>query len=340
MEWKNIRYREDEETGKITEDELGSFLQYPLRLAWAVTIHKSQGLTFDKVIIDAARAFAAGQVYVALSRCRTLEGIVLSTPLQYVTLDNDPSVIRYTSDQPPMETVNQALPKARKEYEIQLFSALFDFHRMLTLTEQMRKTVERVVSFNEETLPYLEQLGPIFSEWQTVADKFRPQLTRLLLSGDKELLKQRLCAASQYFLPLLEEMAEKVSKHPCRSKNKADVSDFEPLLNDLFLGLHEKIHLMRSLLKAKEPSSESLLQARNTFSAPMNDLQAVMEKPAKKSKQSSMDGSAHYGRWSVQDDWLLYALHKQGIAVAEMMRQLSRTRGAITARMKKLNLKP
>ena len=125
MEWKNIRYREDEETGKITEDVLGSFVQYPLRLAWAVTIHKSQGLTFDKVIIDAAHAFAAGQVYVALSRCRTLQGIVLSTPLDYVVLDNDPSVIRFTSDQPPVETVNQALPRARKEYEIQLLKPLF-----------------------------------------------------------------------------------------------------------------------------------------------------------------------------------------------------------------------
>ena len=121
MIWENIRYREDEKTGKIEEEVLGTFTQYPLRLAWAVTIHKSQGLTFDKVIIDAARAFAAGQVYVALSRCRTLEGIVLSTPLDYVELDNDPSVLRYTSDQPTVETVNHALPKAKKEYEVQLF---------------------------------------------------------------------------------------------------------------------------------------------------------------------------------------------------------------------------
>ncbi|MBQ7531195.1 MAG: AAA family ATPase, partial [Paludibacteraceae bacterium] len=199
MEWKNIRYREDEATGKITEDELGSFVQYPLRLAWAVTIHKSQGLTFDKVIIDAARAFAAGQVYVALSRCRTLEGIVLSTPLDYVELDNDPSVLRYTSDQPPMETVNQALPTARKEYELQLFSALFDFHRMLSLTEQMRKMVAERVSFSGDSLPFIEQLTPTFAEWQSVADKFRPQLTRLLLSGDKAMLKNRLCAAVRYF---------------------------------------------------------------------------------------------------------------------------------------------
>ena len=284
MVWENIRYREDEKTGKIDEEVLGTFTQYPLRLAWAVTIHKSQGLTFDKVIIDAARAFAAGQVYVALSRCRTLEGIVLSTPLDYVELDNDPSVLRYTDSQPSVETVNQALPKARKEYEVQLFSALFDFHRTLSLVDQMRKVAAKAVSFNEETLPWLESLQPIFSEWQSIAEKFRPQLTKLLLHGDKAMLCGRLQAACQYFLPLMEPVAQQVANHPCRSKNKGDVSDFEPLLNDLFLVLHEKMHLMQLILKTDEPSSESLLQARNNYVAPMADLQPLMEKPQKKAK--------------------------------------------------------
>ncbi len=287
MVWDNIRYREDEKTGKIDEEVLGSFVQYPLRLAWAVTIHKSQGLTFDKVIIDAARAFAAGQVYVALSRCRTLEGIVLSTPLDYVEMDNDPSVLRYTDSQPSVETVNQALPKARKEYEVQLFSALFDFHRTLSLVDQMRKVAAKAVSFNEETLPWLEELTPIFSDWQTIAEKFRPQLTKLLLHGDKTVLRGRLQAACQYFLPLMEPVAQQVANHPCRSKNKSDVSDFEPLLNDLFLVLHEKMHLMQSILNTAEPSSESLLQARNNFVAPMADLQPLMEKPKKGTKGRS-----------------------------------------------------
>ena len=295
MVWENIRYKEDEKTGKIDEEVLGTFTQYPLRLAWAVTIHKSQGLTFDKVIIDAARAFAAGQVYVALSRCRTLEGIVLSTPLDYVELDNDPSVLRYTDSQPSVETVNQALPTARKEYEVQLFSALFDFHRTLSLVDQMRKVAAKAVSFNEETLPWLESLQPVFSDWQTIAEKFRPQLTKLLLHGDKTVLRGRLQAACQYFLPLMEPVAQQVANHPCRSKNKGDVSDFEPLLSDLFLVLHEKMHLMQSLLKTDEPSSESLLQARNNFVAPMADLQPLMEKPQKKTKKQPPSNSSTRG---------------------------------------------
>ena len=281
MEWKNIRYREDEKTGKIEEEILGSFTQYPLRLAWAVTIHKSQGLTFDRVIIDAARAFAAGQVYVALSRCRTLEGIVLSTPLQHVALENDPSVIHYTNTQPTAETIQQSLPQARKEYEIQLFNALFDFHRAMSLIEQMRLMAQKKVSFNAETLTFLKEIEPTFSEWQSVTDKFRPQLTKLLLSGDKAMLKQRVQAAANYFLPLIQPIAEQVAHHPCRSKNKADVTDFEALMSDLFLGLHEKMHLLKSLLTCEDVSAETLLQARNTFVAPTDDLQPLMEKPKK-----------------------------------------------------------
>jgi hypothetical protein len=342
MVWENIRYREDENTGKIEEEVLGTFTQYPLRLAWAVTIHKSQGLTFDKVIIDAARAFAAGQVYVALSRCRTLEGIVLSTPLDYVELDNDPSVLQYTDSQPSVEVVNQALPKARKEYELQLFSALFDFHRLISLVEQMRKVAVTKVSFNMETLPFLEELTPQFSEWQSVADKFRPQLTRLLLSAAKQQLKERLDAAAYYFLPLLGLVAVKVAHHPCRSKNKADVSDFEPMLSDLFLTLHEKIHLMQSLIKTDEPSSETLLQARNNFVAPMAELQPLMEKPPKKTKtpKPPFVPQAAFERWTVEDDLRLNVLFHQGTTVADMMRELSRSRGSINARLKKLHLKP
>ncbi len=284
MVWENIRYKEDEKTGKIDEEILGSFTQYPLRLAWAVTIHKSQGLTFDKVIIDAARAFAAGQVYVALSRCRTLEGIVLSSKLDYVELDNDPSVLRYTDNQPPVETIQQALPTARKEYEIQLFSALFDFHRTLSLVDQMRKMVASKVSFNEESLPFLDALQPVFTEWQTIADKFRPQLTKLLVSSDKNLLRERLHAACGYFVPLMEPVTQKIADHPCRCKNKADAKDFEPLLSDLFLVLHEKIHLMRSLLQTDNPSSESLLQVRNTFVAPMEELCKVQGDKVQRTK--------------------------------------------------------
>jgi len=93
--WENIEYSLDPESLEITENKIGAFIQYPLRLAWAITIHKSQGLTFDRAIIDAQAAFAHGQVYVALSRCRTLKGMVLSSPISPRAIKTDGTVLRF-----------------------------------------------------------------------------------------------------------------------------------------------------------------------------------------------------------------------------------------------------
>lgn len=94
--WKNIKYSINEKTKEIQEDIVGQFSQHPLKLAWAITIHKSQGLTFEKAIIDANAAFAHGQVYVALSRCKTLEGLVLRSKLNESGIISDKSVSQFT----------------------------------------------------------------------------------------------------------------------------------------------------------------------------------------------------------------------------------------------------
>ena len=103
--WENIKYEIDEKDNQIKKVVDGTFTQYPLRLAWAITIHKSQGLTFDRVVIDAASAFTYGQVYVALSRCRTLEGIVLVTPLSSNCVFDNEDILRFNSNIPPQEKV-------------------------------------------------------------------------------------------------------------------------------------------------------------------------------------------------------------------------------------------
>ena len=95
MEWQNIRYQFDEETKEISSKQIGRFKQYPLKAAWAITVHKSQGLTFDKAIIDVHAAFSPGQAYVALSRCRTLEGLVLSSPVSASVFMKDKAVDAY-----------------------------------------------------------------------------------------------------------------------------------------------------------------------------------------------------------------------------------------------------
>jgi len=124
-----------------------------------------------------------------------------------------------------------------------------------------------------------------------------------LLNGDKNLLRERLRAACGYFVPLMQPVAQKIADHPCRCKNKADAKDFEPLLSDLFLGLHEKIHLMQALIKTNEPSSESLLQARNSFVAPMEDLQPIVGNKSKKTKVESKKPTSKAPKSSAKNEY-------------------------------------
>ena len=286
MEWENIRYREDPATGKITEETLGSFRQYPLRLAWAVTIHKSQGLTFDKVIIDAARAFASGQVYVALSRCRTLEGIVLSSPLQNVSLQNDRQVLDYVNAQPSTEQAGDVLGQAEREYLWLLLTELYGFAQQLNLTEQLQRHVANCVSFDKETMPFLDTLRDEMREWQQVAEKFQKQLGKIIFASDEQssqaFLQQRMTAAAEYFIPKVALMAQRVSTHPCHCKNKDDAGDFDNMLGDLFLILTQKAMLMQVM--AKEASTEAYLNAKSHFVAPEMETKSVFEKQRAKTK--------------------------------------------------------
>lgn len=282
--WENIRYSEELTTGNITSETLGSFTQYPLRLAWAVTIHKSQGLTFDKVIIDAEHAFAAGQVYVALSRCRTLEGIVLSSPLSNVKLNNDRQVIGYISTQPDTQQVVKRLPQAEQEYTVQVITGIYDFTRISNLVEQLLKSATDSSSFNPETVLFLTRVEKDIKPMLPVADKFKMQLTRLVLAKDNKYLQERLKAAAEYFLPLLKPVAFAVQDHPCRCTNKSDATDFSVLLSELYILLNQKISFIQAV--AADASIEAYMHAKRTFVAPAMLTQVYGERRKNSTKSS------------------------------------------------------
>ncbi len=201
--WENLKYEIQEDTKEIRETTIGGFTQYPLKTAWAITIHKSQGLTFEKAIINAGSSFAHGQVYVALSRCKTLEGMVLSAPLSSKSIINDHTVKQFTDQVEQNLPSEAALQQAQEEYQLHLLSGMFDFSSMQRYIYQCLK----IYRDNPGALP--PSIGQVFEnmldifreEIVAVAEKFKMQVNSLA-SGAVETnpaLQGRVKKACDYF---------------------------------------------------------------------------------------------------------------------------------------------
>ena len=182
--WENISFEIDKNSKEIVPKVEGTFIQYPLKAAWAVTIHKSQGLTFDNVIIDAASAFSFGQVYVALSRCRSLEGIVLSSPISQSCLFDNADVSQFGSDSKPVSEMEHLLKEAHDTYYMNLLKDCFSFGELLRL---FGWTVGTFRSHLQRTYPEqterLDECRRKIRDMEDVAKKFRRELDRI---GAKE----------------------------------------------------------------------------------------------------------------------------------------------------------
>ena len=204
VEWENLQYALNETTGEIVQEVKGAFRQFPLRPAWAITIHKSQGLTFDHVVIDAGAAFAYGQVYVALSRCRSLEGISLTKPISASLLLSDAEVSAFNASFPAQHTLEEALPAYQREYELDLVCACFDFdalrHQVLTLRKIWRESA--LAGLYSAMAEKLERDAAAMVDLEDVAGKFRRQLRAL--GNDEARRSERIVKACDYFLPRLE----------------------------------------------------------------------------------------------------------------------------------------
>lgn len=301
MTWENTRYSLNPDTQEIEEKVEGDFTQFPLRLAWAITVHKSQGLTFDHAVLDINDAFAHGQVYVALSRCRTLEGLVLARPLQLASLQTDEKVDAFIDQS--LEAARQTgdrLDEMRYAYFVSLLDELFNFTPLAYDEGYLLRVVDEHLYHQQPD--YLELLRQVRQQYATailaVADRFKAQY-RSIMQGiwqgpqpnayaKDEHLQERVRKAAQYFFDQLTTLFRPVvDEGRFAIGNKAAKKQFDNAMEALTTALRVKRNTLQSCLSSGFSVKDYLRSKAVSFI----DEQEVTKRTSTRPKAASMAGA-------------------------------------------------
>ena len=311
----------------------GVFRQYPVRLAWAITIHKSQGLTFEHAIIDASHSFSHGQTYVALSRCRSLEGMVLSQPLSRSAIISDQTVDAFNGNLTP--PTHETISALELQYSVQMIYELFDFRQMQSSYDLLLRCLAEFFSskyprvFNE-----YQQMAVVFKSLNGVADKFRVQYTQML-AADAQIsnpaLQDRIHKGAKYFWQKMGVITDLIKKTNLETENKTAKKQFQ----DRFSTFAEEAKLKESLLRYEQDTEFSVsdyLKKKAQFLLSQEEGGSSY----KSSKRNRNGGGSTRGSDSkepkapkIPTKEISYNLFKQGLSIDQIAAERNLTKGTI-----------
>jgi hypothetical protein len=272
-EWENKRYTLNTGTGEIEEKIIGSFKHFPIKLAWAVTVHKSQGLTFDKAVLDLSGAFAPGQVYVALSRLRSLDGLVLSSRLTANNLNIDEFVSDYAGNKIPVQELEKQLSAEQQKFLSKQAIKAFNFGQLKTELNYHYRSYDKDEgkSVKQKHKMWAGQLLNKMDEPLEVANKFLDQITGITKKQDSDLpfLLQRIIAAKGYFEPILKDFSRQIFDHIGNLKGEKKVKAYINELKDLEQHFFRQLYfiykseaIVKSAIEEKELSKSELQKSK------------------------------------------------------------------------------
>jgi ATP-dependent exoDNAse (exonuclease V) alpha subunit len=220
--WRNMKYTYNSGNRSIEEEVVGTFTQFPVRLAWAITIHKSQGLTFEKAIIDAGSSFASGQVYVALSRCTTIEGMVLKSKIFRSSVKTDDRILEFSSLELSEEKLQPILSIEKQQYLVDGLLDVFDFSFIREDVAAVRALAEkRKAADKDGIIDMFDAIEDKISQQQEVALKFSNQLKGMVLQQNFDGIRTRVSQAVDYYQNfILQEWIEPLESHLTNVKKK------------------------------------------------------------------------------------------------------------------------
>ncbi len=252
--WENTKYTLAEGEQKVTQSSAGSFSQFPLRLAWAITIHKSQGLTFDKAVVDVGAAFAHGQTYVALSRCRNLEGLILKEKVNAKNIITDPSVAAFMAKAQTQFPTLAKLEDSQVQLATETLIESFDFSAIAAAWDHLKTVLTAIGPLGIELNAHSKTIQQCLStQLLPIGQRFiRLELKSLNAQPQLKQLQERLTKAAAYFLPQLSTLHEQLLELHLQLNGASFHTDYFPTLNQLLELIEAKTEIFKQLPNHKQ----------------------------------------------------------------------------------------